>query len=123
MSAWSDYVDARQQLVHQWRREGLSIEEIVIRLEVDSERIETWLRTEPVPFPGSSRAQLIEWRARAGALEAELHAARAAQSEPPMQSEMRSLKLHHDPECCGCQYWTDRPLHGQHHKQCEHYPR
>lgn len=120
MSAWADYVDARQQLVHQWRCEGVSIEDIVLRLEVDSERVETWLRTEPLPFPGSSRAQLEEWKRRGAALESEVYAAGGVPSEPPKESEMRSLKLHPDPECCGCQYWTDRPLFGEHHELCEH---
>jgi hypothetical protein len=124
MSGWADYIDARAQLVHQWRSEGASIEDIVSRLEVDAERVENWLRSEPLPFPGSSRAQLAEWKERAAALEQELHAVGATHTPtppPPIDSELRALAPHPDPELCGCQYWTDAPASGtRHDPRCEH---
>jgi DNA-binding transcriptional MerR regulator len=123
MSAWSDYLDARQQLVHQWRDNGMSIEDIVHRLEVDAESIESWLKSAPLPYPGSSRAQLAAWKTRAAELEAALHAARSEPPPPgsvPAVSEMRGLRLHPEPSLCGCQYWTDAPLEDAHHPRCIH---
>lgn len=120
MSAWADYVDGRRQVIHQWKNEGASTEEILVRLELDAELVEQCLRAEATPFPGSSRWQLNAWRARCAALEAEVHAAGAVPSEPPKESGFHALALHPDPECCGCQYWTDHPRPGQHHPRCEH---
>ena len=131
MSAWADWVDARGQLVHQWRSEGASVEEIVSRLDVDAERVESWLRAPPLPFPGSSRAQLDEWKARVAALEAEAYAPGCAPPRPSdgsteavsVPSEMRSLRMHPDPECCGCQYWATTTSPGspaRHHVGCIH---
>lgn len=123
MTAWADYVDARLQLVHHWRHEGASLDDIASRLTIDVERIAVWLKSEPLPFPGSSRSQLAEWKARVAALEAELHAAGAMPSEPPKESEFRALRTHPDAELCGCQYWTDHPRPGMHHSLCEHASR
>jgi hypothetical protein len=124
VSAWADYLDGRLQVIHQWKGEGASIEEISVRLEVDPERIEIALRTEPVPYPGSSRAQLAEWRARAERLELALQ--RSSPSEPPpgtrapVESEMRALRMHPTPELCGCQYWADAAPDGAHNPRCIH---
>lgn len=123
MTAWVDYIDARRRMIHEWHEQGVSAEDIMIRLELDADQVETILRQPADPFPGSSRAQVREWRARASALEAELHAVGAVPSTPPTESGFHALALHPDPECCGCQYWTDRPRLGQHHPLCEHAPR
>lgn len=120
MTAWADYVDARLLYVHQLRSEGASVEQIVGRLEVDAETVEAWLRQAPVPFPGSSRAQLDEWKTRVSALEAELHAAALSQRSAPIESEFRALRLNPDPELCGCQYWAHAPGGGKHHPRCMH---
>lgn len=128
MTAWADYVDARQQLVHQWRREGASVEDIVGWLEVDEARVQKWLATAPEPFPGSVRAQLGEWKLRAEKLEAALHAAHTEPPPPssagraPIESEMRALRLDPHVELCGCQYWTDA-IEGAHHARCIYAPK
>lgn len=126
MTAWADYVDARQQLVHQWRREGASVEDMIGWLEVDAARVERWLSTAPEPFPGSVRAQLAEWKARAEALETALHATHTepppSSGRAPVESEMRALRLDPHVELCGCQYWT-AAVEGEHHPRCIHAPR
>jgi hypothetical protein len=125
VTAWVDYVDARRRLLHEWHEQGVSAEDMAVRIELWTEQIEAILAqpTEP-PFPGSARFQLEEWKRRVAELEAELYAAGATPSNPPpVESQFRALKLHPDPECCGCQYWTDHPRPGQHHPQCEHAPR
>lgn len=121
MSAWPDYVDARRRLVHEWREQGWSVDDIAGKLEVFPWQVDQLLQ-EPLdpPFPGSSRHQVIEWRKRINALEAEIYAAGAVPSEPPKESEFRALTAHADPELCGCQYWTDHPKPGRHHPKCEH---
>lgn len=124
MTAWPDYVDARRRLIHEWKEQGVSDEDICIRIQLEVEQIAVIAQqpTDP-PFPGSSRYQLLEWRQRAAALEAEVHAAGAVPSEPPKESGFHALALHPDPECCGCQYWTDHPRPGEHHPRCEHAQR
>ena len=123
MGAWADYVDGRAQLIHQWHREGASVEDILVRLELDAPIVEQVLRNPPLPFPGSARAQVAAWRDRCQALEQEIHAAGGTPSDPPKESGIHALALHPDPECCGCQYWTDHPKPGEHHPLCEHAPK
>ena len=127
MTAWADYVDGRQQIIHQWRGEGASTEQIAARLGVETDLVEHWLKTGALPYPGSSRAQLAEWRGRAERLELALQ--RSSPSEPPpgtrapIESEMRALRMHPTPELCGCQYWSDAAPDGEHHPRCMHAPR
>lgn len=120
-TAWADYVDSRRRLIHEWRDQGWTLDDIAHRLTLAEGQLESILEqaVEP-PFPGSSRYQLIEWKRRANALEAEVHAAGGVPSEPPKESEFRALAMHPDPELCGCQYWTDHPRPGQHHPGCQH---
>lgn len=126
MTAWVDFVDARQQLVQQWRREGANVEDILRWLEVDEQRVEQWLAAAPTPLPGCVRAQLAEWKARAEALESALHAAHTEppppSGRPPVESEMRALRLDPHVELCGCQYWTGA-VEDEHHPRCIHAPR
>lgn len=125
MTAWVDYVDARRRLLHEWAEQGVSREDMAVRIELDDERIAAILSQAPdPPFPGSARYQVLEWRKRCADLETELQAAGAVPSEPPpVESMFRSLRLHPDPELCGCQYWTEHPRPGEHHPQCEHATR
>lgn len=121
MTAWVDYVDARRRLIHEWHAQGVTDEEIAIRIELDVERVASIVgQPADPPFPGSARHQVLEWKRRVAELESELYAVGATPSTPPLESEFRALRLHPDPECCGCQFWTDHPRPGTHHPQCEH---
>lgn len=122
MTAWVDYVDARRRLIHEWHRQDVSAEDIAVRIAIEPEQVQAIITqsAEP-PFPGSARHQVLEWKKRCSDLEAELQAVGAVPSEPPpVESMFRSLALHPDPECCGCQYWVEHPRPGEHHEQCEH---
>jgi hypothetical protein len=124
--SWSDYVDARQRLVHGWLAEGVTPAAISRRFEVPERLVERIALSPPEPpVPGSSRDQLLNWQRRVADLERELHAATPTPRLPipmpaPVQSEVRSLLPHPDALRCGCQHWTDPPKPGQHHPQCMH---
>jgi len=125
-ASWADFVDARRRLVHEWRAHGEEPAHIARRLATAPELVALILR-QPVdpPQPGSTRAQRDEWKRRALAAEAQLQGGATPDPAvpPPTESEFRSLALHPDPECCGCQYWVDTPLPTigvEHNPHCEH---
>lgn len=95
MSALLDHRDARIRLVHEWHDAGLSLEQIVEKLTPFESDVRRWLRepTDP-PVPGSCRYTLGEWKARAQALERELHGAEVPADRPsrvPILSDLREL--------------------------------
>lgn len=123
---WLDYVDARRRLAHAWRSEGLEAIDIAIRFEVDVERVQQIL-AQPIdpPLPGCSRDTVATLQRRVADLERELHrtAPPGADRRAPAESEFRALRLHPDPEVCGCQHWTDTIAAGAHNPRCEHAPK
>jgi hypothetical protein len=124
--ALADWMDARAAIVHEWRENGASVQEIVKRLTPDEGTVTAWLAAPPVPFPGSSRARVVELSRRVADLERTVH--RPTTPVPnrpaPTESEYRSLRLHPDPECCGCRFWDEPPPpSGEHHPRCEHVER
>lgn len=121
MTAWLDYVDARRRLVHEWHEQGVDVDAICFRIEQTPEQITAIISQCPDPLPGTARWQVRELRRRVLALEQELHAMQVVTIPPPTESEMRALKPHPDPECCGCQYWVDtRQPAVLHNPRCEH---
>lgn len=123
-TAWSDYLDARLRLVHDWAGEGVGFEEMVDRLECDAHDLALLLLQPTVPpRPGCSRDQLVSTRIRLERAEKELLRAAAPPPAPerrPPNSQVRALLLDPDPALCGCQFWTDNPRPGNHHPQCAH---
>ena len=128
-SAWADYLDARTRLVHQWTAEGLAFAVMVQRLTPLATDLAVEGPSDP-PLPGSSRAQLGAWRARAGDLETELRERDSPAPETDRSqrdaevlraSHVRALMSHPDPAQCGCQYWSPPPALGTHHPRCA-YP-
>lgn len=92
MSALADWIDVRVAIVHEWRKQGLSVEEITRRLTVDDEAVRTWLRSAPLPLPGSSRALVADLRRRIADLERALYEAEpGATARAPAESECRAL--------------------------------
>lgn len=112
-------------MVHEWREQDISAADISVRLELDVERVEQILAqlVDP-PLPGCSRDVAGRLARRVAELERELHRSAPAPERVPGESEFRALKLHPDPEVCGCQYWRDtsRPA-VEHNGRCEHAKR
>jgi hypothetical protein len=98
VSALADWLDARGAIVHEWYRQGSTLEQIVQRLEVDEQSVRAWLSAPPLPFPGSSRAVVAELRRRVDELERavlqldrETEPARTDPAPPPVESDFRAL--------------------------------
>jgi hypothetical protein len=123
VTAWLDYLDARRRMVHEWREQGVAPADIAVRLEVDTEHVERIVgQLVDPPLPGCSREVAARLARRVADLERELHGAPTPPPErptTPSESEFRALRLHPDPEVCGCQYWRDATP-GKHHPRCEH---
>jgi hypothetical protein len=138
VTAWLDYLDARRRMIHEWREQGIEPGDIAIRLEVDVDRVDEILEqlVEP-PLPGCSRDVAARLRRRVAELERELHREVPAADRPPGMrhtvpwlpvprepradaSEFGALELHPDPERCGCQYWHDTIIAGEHNPRCAH---
>lgn len=120
---WLDYLDARRRLAHAWRAEGLESFDIALRFEVDTQHVERIL-AQPVdpPMPGTTRDKVRTLERRVESLEsALLRPPPPSEQRAPAESEFRALRLHPDPECCGCQYWSDTPTPGQHNPKCQHF--
>lgn len=93
MSAIADWLDARGAIVHEWYRHGATVEDIVQRLTFDEMDVRGWLRAPALPFPGSSRALVVELRARVAELERALLQLEpdTEPARPPVESECRAL--------------------------------
>lgn len=94
MSALADWLDVRGAIVHEWSRNGATVEEIVRRLTPDEHKVRAWLGVPPLPLPGSSRALVVELRQRVDALERALLQLEPEAEPPraaPRESEFREL--------------------------------
>lgn len=123
-TGWLDYIDARRRMIHEWAEQRIGAADIAIRLEVDVEHVEKILG-QPVdpPLPGCSREVAARLARRVADLERELHRSASGAERAPVESEFRALKLHPDPELCGCQYWRDTTPGLAHNGRCEHAKR
>jgi hypothetical protein len=103
-----DFFDARRRLIHEWRGQGMSPEDIAVRFILFVDQVEAILAQPDQPLPGSSRALAQELRLRVKELEREIHAYREPPSPLPPQAstDVRALLSNPDPALCGCQYWV-----------------